>query len=137
MDTNQPLRKARLALGLTTTEAGQYVHVTRKTWEAWEAGEMNGKAAPVAKAELFFTKLNSIGKSRNMGEMVVVIKKCPETKIEEVIDVVAADNYIGLEKGDTIKSMAIRDGRPYIHRTKFIREDNKHVIEFCERHNAP
>lgn len=131
-----PLRKARLALGLTTTEAGQYVHVTRKTWEVWEAGEMNGKAAPAAKVELFFTKLNDIGKSHYRGCMVVVLYEHPETGFQQPIDVVAEDNYLGLENGNIIKSMAIRNGRPYVHRTKFDPAHNPNVIKFCNE-NEP
>ncbi|WP_282808187.1 helix-turn-helix domain-containing protein [Hafnia alvei] len=132
-DKPTPLRKARLALGLTTTEAGQYVHVTRKTWEAWEAGEMDGKAAPAAKVELFFTKLNSIGESRNKGVMVVVFYEHPGTGFQQPIDVVAEDNYLGRD-GDIIKSMAIRNGRPYVHRTKFDPAHNPHVVKFCNEH---
>lgn len=134
-DQPTPLRKARLALGLTTTEAGQYVHVTRKTWEAWEAGEVNGKAAPRAKVELFFTKLNNIGESRDMGRMVVVFLEDPVTGFQQPIDVVASDNYLGLEDDCIIKSMAIRDGRPYVHRTKFDPAHNNHVIDFCNEHD--
>jgi len=131
-----PLRKARFALDLTTTEAGQYVHVTRKTWEAWEAGELNGKPAPKAKVELFFTKLESIGISRKLGQIVVVLLEDEATKHQQPIDVVTAENYLGLENGDIIKSMAISNGRPYVHRIKFRPEHNPHVIEFCKKQTA-
>lgn len=98
MDTNQisRLRKARLALGLTTSEAGQYVHVTRKTWEAWEAGEANGKPAPIAKVELFFSKLADIGKNRDVGGLVVVLARDPRTGLRTFIDVVSEANCLEL-----------------------------------------
>lgn len=131
-----PLRKARLSLGLTTEEAGHYVHVTRKTWEAWENAELNGRAVPAAKAELFFRKLDEIGKNREIGELVVVLNFDPYTRLQTPIDVVAEHNYLGLENGDVIKSLAIRrDGQPYVHRTKFVRNHNAHVLEFCQRHS--
>lgn len=127
-----PLRKARLALGLTTSEAGQYVHVTRKTWEAWEAGELMGKAAPQAKMELFASKIQNIGQNRNMGAMVTVLLRDSVSGYEQLLDVVTEENYLGLENGNVIKSMAIsRDGRPYVHRTQFDPKHNLHVIQFC------
>lgn len=138
---HMPLRKVRLALGLTTSEAGQYVHVTRKTWEAWELGEMLGKPAPKAKLELFFSKLDKIGQSRSHRSLVVVLLRDPHTGYEQPIDVVADDNYLGLEEGSNanvrvIKSLAIKDGRPYVHRTSFVVSDNSRVMEFCEK-NTP
>ena len=138
---HMPLRKARLALGLTTSEAGQYVHVTRKTWEAWELGEVNGKPAPQAKAELFFSKLEKIGSNREGRTLVVVLLRDPHTGYEQPIDVVADDNYLGYEQSSeagahVIKSLAIRHGRPYVHRTQFLISDNRHVMEFCEK-NTP
>lgn len=126
-----PLRKARLALGLTTSEAGQYVHVTRKTWEAWEAGELMGKAAPQAKMELFVSKIQSIGENRNMGAMVTVLLRHTVSGYEQLLDVVTEENFLGLENGNVIKSMAIRNGRPYVHRTQFDPQHNLHVIKFC------
>jgi DNA-binding XRE family transcriptional regulator len=138
---HMPLRKARLALGLTTSEAGQYVHVTRKTWEAWELGEVNGKPAPQAKAELFFSKLEKIGSNHGGRSLVVVLVRDPHTGHEQPIDVVADDNYLGLEESSengacVIKSLAIMHGRPYVHRTQFLISDNRHVMKFCEK-NTP
>lgn len=124
-----PMRKARLALGLTTVEAGQYVHVTRKTWEAWEQNEINGKSAPLAKTELFFAKLESIKKlTKDYGKIIVVLGV--QGNMQFPIDVIAEDNYLGHEDNNVIKSMAIRDGRPYVHRTKFDPTHNPHVVKF-------
>lgn len=131
-----PLRKARFALDMTTSEAGQFVYVTRKTWEAWEADELLGKPAPIAKVELFFSKLTSLGANRQRPEMVVVMLQDPQTKASIPIDVVAVDNFLGLEDGCIIKSMAINRGRPYVHRTRFDPTINPHVLDFCRRHKA-
>jgi DNA-binding XRE family transcriptional regulator len=142
-----PLRKARLGLGLTTAEAGQYVRVTRKTWEAWEANEALGKPAPLAARELFFAKLDALYRHlvehnllQDQRELVVVVRHDPLLDDDIPVDVVADDNYLGLEEGSAgalvIKSMAIeRNGRPYVHRTPFDPTVNEHVLEFCARHN--
>lgn len=135
--TPTPLRKARIALGMTTTEAGQYVYVSRKTWETWEANEMIGKNPPKAKVELFFEKLSNIGKSRDMGDITVVVWKDPVTKVDYPIDVVTSENYLGFdEENKIIKSMGIRNGKPYVHRTQFSLQDNEHVLRFC-KNNEP
>lgn len=139
MQNQTPLRKARLALGLTTAEAGHYVHVTRKTWETWEALEANGKPVPKASTELFFTKLEQMGKQKGSRELVAIFFEDPLSHQQSVIDVVADDNYLGIEDfpggQKIIKSMAIdRNGRPYVHRTVFDPRTNTQVARFCERH---
>lgn len=53
------------------------------------------------------------------------------------IDVVAEDNFCGLDKVDEdfciIKSLAIDGaGKPYIHSTKFEAKDNDHVFKMTE-----
>lgn len=145
MKQNQtPLRKARLALGLTTTEAGHYVNVTRKTWEAWEALEAIGKPVPRTPAELFFNKLENLGlQKEGLRDFVVVLLEDPATTIQTPIDVVASDNYLGFEDAQVIgqkiiKSMAIDriTGRPYVHRTMFDPKTNIHVMKFCDRNKS-
>lgn len=94
--------------------------------------ELNGKSAPLAKTELFFTKLESIKQvSKDYGKIIVVLGV--QGNVQYPIDVIAEDNFLGLEGTDVIKSMAIRDGRPYVHRTKFDPTQNPHVIEFCNQ----
>lgn len=137
----KPLRKARLALGLTTSEAAHWVHVTRKTWEAWEIAEENGKPTPKAKAELFFSKLEKQGSSPLGGSLVVVFFCDPITGHQQPIDVVSTENYLGTEAANEpgkriIKSLAIEKGRPYVHRTEYAIKDNEHVEKFCEK-NTP
>lgn len=148
MHTDTPLRKARVLLGLTTTEAGQYVHVTRKTWEAWEAKEATGQSAPRAALDLFFTKIDSLVKRAATGtdpkeerELVVVLRRDPPLGVEVPIDVVANDNYLGNDKDapgfHVIKSLAVdRAGKPYVHRTRYVDAHNQHVLEFCSRHTS-
>jgi hypothetical protein len=74
-------------------------NVTRKTWEAWEAGELAGKPAPKTHAELFFAKLEQIrtapehlGPDDAPRELVVVFRVDPGSRMRVPIDVVADDN---------------------------------------------
>jgi len=122
--------QARSALNLTTTEAGQLVHVTRRTWEMWESGKSK---MPTAKRELLVSKFSG-DISSPQRELVVVLAHDGTTPI----DVVASDRFCSLEKkddGDTyvISSLAISREhgrpRPYVHRQSFQREHNQHVIE--------
>lgn len=122
--------KARRVLGMTTTEAGQLVHVTRRTWEMWESGTT---VMPLAKRELFAAKLQ--GEKSEGSMLFVVIADNGNTPI----DVVSSDNFCSLmEKGDgsfVISSLAIRreDGSPYVHRQTFRAEHNTHVIKAVKK----
>lgn len=151
MTPEMPLRKFRLALGLTTSEAGQYADVSRKTWEAWEAGEVAGKPAPAAAVVLVYSKLDRIcdANKRNdptaeLREIVMVFKTVDHTiNYRMPIDSVAADNFLGIEPGPRpgtaiIKSMAIAwgTGRPYVHKTVYVTADNQHIDGFIGRHLA-
>ena len=142
---NTPFRKARLALGLTTTEAGQYVHVTRKTWESWEAKEAAGEPIPMRVLELFQAKLDTmIAKVRgekprgDYGELVSVLRFDPVIGGDMLIDVVSSENFLGNDPAKPgwhiIKSMAVkRTGQPYVHRTLYEDARNAHVLKFCKR----
>lgn len=137
IDAPRPLYNARMVLGLSTTEAGQYVHVTRKTWEQWEKLEMENMPVPKAKAELFFEKISKLGKHKDYGSLVVIFRT-ESSGCQVPLDVVAESNYLGLDDDNgesaVIKSMALdrRTGRPYVHRTKFYWSGNEHVRSFCE-----
>ncbi|MGG2098118.1 hypothetical protein ABFY41_11160 [Acinetobacter haemolyticus] len=104
----------RKLIGLSTTEAGQLVHVTKRTWEKWEAGDSK---MPKAKAELFLAKI--IGEISEDRELLVVVN---ESGV--VIDVVSNDNFLSIEKDSEnyhiIKSLAVqhKGGQPYIFKTK-------------------
>ncbi|NHZ66905.1 hypothetical protein [Massilia genomosp. 1] len=148
MNSAIPLRKARYLLGLTTAEAGQYVHVTRKTWEAWEAKEANGLAVPPAAMELFFSKLDALARRLVDGrqydsqrEMVVVFRRDKGTGGDVPIDVVSTDGYLGNDQDalgyHIIKSLAVdRAGKPYVHRMRYEDAHNQHVLNFCRRHTS-
>lgn len=147
---NTPLRKARTLLGLTTTEAGQYVHVTRKTWETWEAKEAAGQPVPAAALELFFSKLDDLAKRLREGptynperELVVIFRRDPVSGADTPADVVSNENYLGNDPDlknpsfNIIKSLAVdRTGKPYVHRTRYEKEHNPHVLKFCGRYNS-
>ncbi|MBF0641936.1 hypothetical protein [Pseudomonas protegens] len=117
--------RARQALQMTTTEAAQLVHVTRRTWEIWESGK---SAMPLAKRELFISKLEGIRSEHR--ELVVVVADDGMT----AIDVVASDGFCSLiQEGDdgyVISSLAVRrdNGQPYVHRQRFLAEGNEQVI---------
>jgi DNA-binding XRE family transcriptional regulator len=150
IDKNTPLRKARSLLGLTTAEAGQYVHVTRKTWEAWEAKEAAGQPVPAAAMELFFSKLDALAKrlrndptSGTERKLVVVFFRDPLSGADTPADVVSNENYLGnVQDPDDpdcyiIKSLAVdRTGKPYVHRTRYVKEHNQHVLAFCRLYNS-
>lgn len=145
---NTPLRKARALLDLTTAEAGQYVHVTRKTWEAWEAKEAAGQPVPAAALELFFSKLEALAKRIAEGpdpkenrELVVVFRRDQVSGGDVPADVVSNENYLGNDQDGpgfyVIKSLAVdRFGKPYVHRTRYVAEHNQHVLAFCNRHTS-
>ncbi|MFZ4702276.1 MAG: helix-turn-helix domain-containing protein [Candidatus Methylumidiphilus sp.] len=124
-EPNTIARLARQAVGLTTVEAGQLVHVSRRAWEMWESGERN---IPIAKLELFMMKIN--GEHSTERELVVILGPG-----QIPIDVVANDTFLSIsdpvEGEAVIKTMAIdRRGRPYVHLTRFcIYPYNAHVME--------
>ena len=117
--------RVRQALGMTTTEAAQLVHVTRRTWEMWEAGKI---VMPRAKSELFVAKLQGFPEEKRA--LVVVLADDGFTPL----DVVASDRFCSLkELGDgkyEISSLAIRrlGHQPYVHRQLFWRQNNEHVF---------
>jgi DNA-binding XRE family transcriptional regulator len=121
--------RARQALHMTTTEAAQLVHVTRRTWEMWESGKA---AMPKAKQELFIAKLE--GQRTKDPLLVVVLADDGLTPI----DVVASDGFCSLLQAEdgayVISSLAIsrENGRPYVHRQRFRKEHNSHVIRAAD-----
>ncbi len=148
INPNTPLRKARLALGLTTEEAGQYVRVTRKTWEAWEAKEAAGEQVPIRALELFHSKLEGLAASwrgeraaGERGELVVVVHFDPLLGGDRLADVVSSENYLGNDPAEPgfyiIKSLAVRrSGEPYVHRTRYEGARNAGVLKFCKQHKS-
>lgn len=122
--------RARQALHMSTTEAAQLVHVTRRTWEMWESGKA---AMPKAKQELFIAKLEG-QRAKDLG-FVVVLADDGLTPI----DVVASDGFCSLLQAEhgtyVISSLAIsrENGRPYVHRQRFRAEHNAHVIRAADK----
>lgn len=53
------IKSARLAAGLTQTEAAALVHKANRTWQAWEYGRRN---MPEADFELFMIKTKEMQK---------------------------------------------------------------------------
>ncbi|WP_034711437.1 helix-turn-helix domain-containing protein [Acidovorax sp. JHL-9] len=51
--TPDAIRKARLTVGFTQTEAAHMVHASMRGWQQWEAGE---RAMPPGLFELFMLK---------------------------------------------------------------------------------
>jgi len=117
-DHNNIVRIARQAAGVTTTEAGQLVHVTRRTFEQWESGD---RQIPAAKLELLIAKLN--GQRPEGGQLLAFFGG--DIDQATLIDVVAEDNFLSLKEYDdgtaTISSLAVErhTGRPYVHRQRF------------------
>jgi hypothetical protein len=117
---------ARQALEITTTEAGQLVHVTRRTWEMWESGK--GKM-PLAKRDLFIAKLQ--GMSENDRELLVVVADDGQTPVF----VVSSQRFCSIVQADdgtyVISSLAVHrhNGRPYVHRQRFQSKHNSHVLK--------
>jgi DNA-binding XRE family transcriptional regulator len=111
------LRKCRQAAGLTTTEAGALVHVTRKTFESWERND--GLAGQVlGKIELFFIKLPKAAEEN--GYPTLLLRDGNDTVIDGIAKDMFYDLQIGIAVG-VVKTMALRreNGRPYIHQTHF------------------
>lgn len=51
------IREARLAAGLTQTQAANVVYVELRSWQRWEAGN---NPIPLAAWELFLIKTNQV-----------------------------------------------------------------------------
>lgn len=53
--TPEEIKSARLAAGLTQTQAGALIRASRRTWQNWEApvGSQRHRNMPVAKWRLF------------------------------------------------------------------------------------
>jgi len=152
MSFPMPLRKFRLALGLTTVEAGKVANVTRKTWEAWEAAEAVGKPAPISAVELVYAKLERICATQHelapdvpRPEIVPLFSLVGHrTRLQELpIDAVAADHFLGVEPGAEpgtaiMKSLSLAwgTGRPTVHRVTYVVADNPQVETFAAR-NTP
>jgi transcriptional regulator with XRE-family HTH domain len=129
MSSQHALREARLALDMTTTEAAALVHVSRRTFELWESGQRNIEPA---KRELFFRKVTELGAQKENRELVVIFG---DDGVQP-LDVVASDTFAGLTDGTKngyviISSIAVNrsTGRPYVHRTQFMIEHNRHVLK--------
>lgn len=54
------IKTARLAAGLTQTEAGLLVHASLKTWQNWESESGESRKIPLAAWELFLIKTNKV-----------------------------------------------------------------------------
>lgn len=50
------IKSARLAAGLTQTQAAQLVHASLKTWQNWESESGEARKIPLASWELFLIK---------------------------------------------------------------------------------
>lgn len=120
------LRKARLAAGLTTTEAGALVNVTRKSVEAWEKPG-NGPRMSKSNEELFFIKLPAVAKAKGFPIILFV------DEANDVVDCVAEDLYYDSIHHVTyveIKTLAThrKTDRPYVHSTKVNVIDNAEAL---------
>lgn len=133
-DDSHFLRAARLACGITTAEAAQFVCASRRSWEGWESGS---RPIPRSKLELLATKLDKLGVRKEGLELVVMIANLQG--FEHPIDVVSNENYLGIEMLNdgqaVIKSLALDHvmKRPYVHRTQLNPSDNDHVISAAQR----
>ncbi|STZ77440.1 Aca2/YdiL-like domain-containing protein [Bergeriella denitrificans] len=119
----------RTLLGLTTTEAGQLLHVTRRTWELWESGKQK---IPPAKEELLLKKID-LYHDNSSNDVVVIIQK---TGLSEIpLDVVGSRNFLACDTiGNDeyiVKSLAIdkQSLRPYVHKTRFLGTYNQTALK--------
>lgn len=127
---NNVVLLARKAIGITTTEAAQLAHVTRRTWEMWEAGE---RQVPIAKLNYFLSKISR--ECLPNGELIVIFNN------DQIpVDVAAEDKFLSISdvvKGcATIKSMAVNrlTKQPYVHRTAFhVEPYNTHVMRITSK----
>lgn len=127
------LRAARLQIGLSTEEAAQLVHASRRSWEGWESCS---RPIPRATLDLFRAKIEGGYRRDNLGapRQLVAVFLMDDQGWAQPIDVVSSDNFVGLVEFDNgealIKSLAIDHitRRPYVHKTIFKCDDNKHVI---------
>lgn len=136
MENNDLLFRIRTNIGLTTTDAAQLVHVTRRTWELWESGKAR---VPAAKLELIKQKIEKMcAPSGHDGSELVVVTMNADG-YEMPVDVVSSRGFCALEEnGDgtyTIRSLAIDwySKRPYVHSQRFSREGNEHVIRAVKK----
>jgi DNA-binding XRE family transcriptional regulator len=123
----------RQNLGMTTSEAGTLVNVTKRTWEKWESGQ---SIMPISKQELLTYKLKyNEGNYPDNIEIVSIVDKTNAV----VIDAISNENFCGLENNNngthTIKSLAIDrfTKRPYIYKTVFFDSTNHHVFPYIEK----
>lgn len=129
-DTNF-LFNVRVTLGLSTTEAGQLVGVTKRTWELWEAGK---NRVPSSRLELMRHKLEGYRPSER--ELLVVVSE----DNQRPIDVIANDTFLSLQALGVdglycISSLAIDvvTNRPYVKRQRFHQNFNQHVISTANK----
>jgi DNA-binding XRE family transcriptional regulator len=126
MTLSTSLLNWRLHLGLTTKQAADFVHVQRRTWEAWENAD---REIPLAKLELLGAKIQAAKQEGAFRDLVVVVSDACMP-----IDVVAEDTFIGLREHPdgtaTISSLAVDrvTGRPYVHRSTFTVSNNLPVL---------
>ncbi|MYM92239.1 hypothetical protein [Duganella vulcania] len=138
------LGKARVDIGLSSAEAGQYVNLSKQAWEALERGRYAGTQILIDAHDLFFSKLARLQKAphhhdaqSDVEPLVAVFDAAQGTA---PVDVVGADNFLGLEDArdgrKVIKSLAIdvRTRRIYVHRQGFDPAANRHVLKFAQRH---
>lgn len=137
----QTLINARMALRLSTAEAGQLVGVTAKSWENWE--RRPGMDIPESKFELFCLKVTGDWAKHQMRndldiddlqrKMVVVVKRTDYSVIP--ITVLAGANFLSYQPEEdgtaVIKSLAVNpvDFTPYVHSVRFEVVDNEHVVK--------
>lgn len=121
------LRATRLALVLTTDEAGRLVGVTRRAWEHWEAGS---RKVPTAAYELFLAKAEGLVPShlQDHGRNVCVILSDDGNSH---IDVVGSDNFLSWKYGKTQCTVVV-DSWAYhpLHRLRY-----RHSTEASVRAN--
>jgi DNA-binding XRE family transcriptional regulator len=127
MTLSTSLLNWRLHLGLTTEQAANFVHVQRRTWEAWENAD---REIPLAKLELLGAKIQAAKQNGSLRDLVVVVSDACMP-----IDVVAADTFIGLREHPdgtaVISSLAVDrvTGRPHVKRCTFNVSDNLPVVK--------
>ena len=136
MENNNLLLRIRTNIGLTTADAAQLVHVTRRTWELWESGKTR---VPTAKLELIKQKIEKMHVSSGYDGSELVVVTMNADGYEMPVDVVSNRSFCSLEEnGDgtyIIRSLAIDrcSKRPYVHSQRFSREGDEHVIRAVKK----
>jgi DNA-binding XRE family transcriptional regulator len=142
------LRKTRVEIGMSTVEAGQYVNLSQQTSEALESGHYAGTQTLISAHDLFFEKLARLHKAphyhdvqNDLQSLVTVFEVARgPVPLSLPIDVVGADNFLGLDDAPNgrkvMKSMAIdiHTRRVYVHRKAFDPVANSHILKFAQRH---